>query len=212
MKKFLAIFLVLSMIFCLGACGNEKDSDNDKNEKIEEQEDDLIKIEDIDDEESEEDDDKQSNKKTIFVGYSIYEPMNYIENGELVGFDTELAKAVFSNLGYKIEFVEIDWAQKYTELESGSIDCIWNGFTSNVAEDDGTLRSEKVDFSYYYLNCVHESWNLIEYIAVGFKKGSDLTSKVNEQLEELAEDGTMAVLAQKYGLSYAVVTDFSNQK
>lgn len=212
MKKFLAIFLVLSMIFCLGACGNEKDSDNDKNEKIEEQEDDLIKIEDIDDEESEEDDDKQSNKKTIFVGYSIYEPMNYIENGELVGFDTELAKAVFSNLGYKIEFVEIDWAQKYTELESGSIDCIWNGFTSNIAEDDGTLRSEKVDFSYYYLNYVHESWNLIEYIAVGFKKGSDLTSKVNEQLEELAEDGTMAVLAQKYGLSYAVVTDFSNQK
>ena len=72
-KKFLAIFLVLSMIFCLGACGNEKDSDNDKNEKIEEQEDDLIKIEDIDDEESGEDDDKQSNKKTIFVGYSIYD-------------------------------------------------------------------------------------------------------------------------------------------
>ena len=71
MKKFLAIFLVLSMIFCLGACGNEKDSGNDKNEKIEEQEDDLIKIEDIDDEESEEDDDKQSNKKTIFVGYQF---------------------------------------------------------------------------------------------------------------------------------------------
>ena len=40
-------------------------------------------------------------EKTITVGYTIYEPMNYEENGKLVGFDTELAQRVFENLGYE---------------------------------------------------------------------------------------------------------------
>ena len=38
--------------------------------------------------------------KTVVVGYTIYEPMNYFDNdGKLIGFDTELAEAVFGNLG-----------------------------------------------------------------------------------------------------------------
>lgn len=91
-------------------------------------------------------------EETIVVGYTIYAPMNYLdENGELVGFDTELAKAVFENLGYKVVFKEIKWENKYTELDSGAIDCIWNGFTCNTADDDGVLRADKVDFSYNYM-------------------------------------------------------------
>ena len=50
------------------------------------------------------------NDKTIVVGYTIYEPMNYLDDtGELIGFDTDLAKAVFENLGYKVLFQEIVW-------------------------------------------------------------------------------------------------------
>ena len=93
-------------------------------------------------------------EKTITIGYTIYEPMNYKEGGELVGFDTELAIAVFKNLGYEEEniiFKEIKWENKYTELNSGNIDCIWNGFTANTADDDGVARSSKVDFSYNYM-------------------------------------------------------------
>ena len=90
--------------------------------------------------------------ETIVVGYTIYEPMNYFdENNKLVGYDTELAEAVFGNLGYKVLFQEIDWSSKYTDLNSGTIDCVWNGFTCNTADDDGILRSEKVDFSYNYM-------------------------------------------------------------
>ena len=91
--------------------------------------------------------------KTIVVGYTIYAPMNYFEDGsdKLVGFDTELAEAVFANLGYTVIFQKIDWNQKYTDLDSGAIDCVWNGFTCNTADDDGILRSEKVDFSYNYM-------------------------------------------------------------
>ena len=51
-----------------------------------------------------------------------------------------------------------------------------------------------------------------EFYAIGFKKDSELTAKVNKALEELAEDGTIAALAEKYGVSNTVITDFSNQK
>ena len=90
---------------------------------------------------------------TVVVGYTIYAPMNYFEDGsdKLIGFDTELAEAVFANLGYTVIFQKIDWNQKYTDLDSGAIDCVWNGFTCNTADDDGILRSEKVDFSYNYM-------------------------------------------------------------
>jgi polar amino acid transport system substrate-binding protein len=91
-------------------------------------------------------------EKSVVVGYTIYEPMNYKnDKGELVGFDTDLAKAVFEKMGYKVTFKLIDWDQKYTELNSGTIDCIWNGFTANTADDDGVARAEKVDFSYNYM-------------------------------------------------------------
>ena len=65
----------------------------------------------------------------MVIGMTIYEPMNYEENGELTGFDTEFAKAVCEKLGVEAEFVEIDWDNKFPELASKSIDCIWNGMT-----------------------------------------------------------------------------------
>ena len=66
----------------------------------------------------------------MVIGYTVYEPMNYTnENGEFVGFDTDLAKAVCAELGVEPEFVEINWDTKETELAAKSIDCIWNGLT-----------------------------------------------------------------------------------
>jgi len=238
--------------------------------------------------------------KTVVVGYTIYAPMNYYEEGsdKLVGFDTELAEAVFKNMGYKVMFQLIDWNQKYTDLNSGAIDCVWNGFTCNTAdEEDGILRSEKVDFSYNYMEnrqvivvksdseiaaaedlngkmgaaesgsagetygksfegtnikgCNYQTDCLmevnagsadfavldaqlaksycgkgdyadlkivdglssdVEFYAIGFKKGSELTAKVNEQLEALAADGTIAALAEKYDVANTAITDFSDQK
>ena len=69
------------------------------------------------------------NNGKMVIGYTIYAPMNYEENGELTGFDTEFAKAVCEKLGVEPEFVVIDWDNKFLELESKSIDCIWNGMT-----------------------------------------------------------------------------------
>ena len=95
---------------------------------------------------------KENSAKTITIGYTDYAPMNYTdENGDLVGFDTELATKMFEELGYKVRFKLIDWGNKYSELNGGTIDCIWNGFTANTSDDDGIERSKKVDFSYYYM-------------------------------------------------------------
>ncbi len=262
MKKIIAMMLALAMILCFAGCGNKEE------------------------------------QKSVVVGYTIYEPMNYEdENGKLVGFDTELAEAVFGNLGYKVIFQEIEWESKYSDLNSNTIDCVWNGFTCNTADDDGVARADKVDFSYNYMEnrqvvvvkndskikaaadlkgkfgaaesgsagetygkdfegatmkgfikqtecltevksgtadfavvdaqlaksycgkgdyenlmIVEDLSSEVEYYAIGFMKGSELTANVNAQLEKLAADGTIAKLAEKYGVSNTAITDFSDQK
>lgn len=65
----------------------------------------------------------------IVVGITDYAPMDYLEDGKWVGFDAELAQTVFTNLGYTVEFKEIDWDTKIVTLNAGNIDCIWNGMT-----------------------------------------------------------------------------------
>jgi polar amino acid transport system substrate-binding protein len=236
--------------------------------------------------------------KTIVVGYTIYEPMNFTDDeGNLIGFDTDLAKAVLEDkLGYTVIFKKIEWDQKYIELEAGTIDCIWNGFTANVTDDDGVARADKVDFSYNYmlnkqvvvtskalaesvtgfdslsgkvggvekgsagegylekltgsvkkpytsqlealkdlslgavdfvvldeqlatayvgkgsyaeLSVVTSLSGDPEYYAIGFKKGSELTEKVNKALEELAAEGVIDTIASRYNLVTAI-TDFSD--
>ena len=65
----------------------------------------------------------------IVVGITDFEPMDYKENGEWIGFDAELSELFAESLGVKVEFVEIDWDNKILELNGGSVDCIWNGMT-----------------------------------------------------------------------------------
>ena len=66
----------------------------------------------------------------LLIGYTIYEPMNYMaDDGTLTGFDTEFAEAVCEKIGVKPNFIEINWDTKFTTLDAGQIDCIWNGMT-----------------------------------------------------------------------------------
>ena len=69
--------------------------------------------------------------KVLKIGYTHYQPMNYMDEqqGMLVGFDAEFARKVCDELDYQIEFVEIIWENKVHLLQSGAIDCIWNGMT-----------------------------------------------------------------------------------
>lgn len=59
-----------------------------------------------------------------------FPPMGYRnEANEIVGYDIDLAKEVCARLGVKLVVQPIDWAAKEQELNTGKIDCIWNGFT-----------------------------------------------------------------------------------
>ena len=65
----------------------------------------------------------------LVVGYTIFAPIAYEEDGKLIGFDTELAQAVGAKLGLEVEFQIINWDTKVFELNSKAIDVIWNGMT-----------------------------------------------------------------------------------
>ena len=224
---------------------------------------------------------------TLVCGVTVFEKMNEKDaNGNWTGFESEFAIEVGKILGMEVKFQEISWEQKYNELNSGAIDCIWNGFTAN-SSDNGIKRSDLVDFSYGYMlnqQCiVVKKDNLAAYTsaadlngktacveggsageayaksvtnaanvakataqinafaevksgavdfivvdillaqnicgngnyadlaivdaieleseiyAVGFKKGSDLTEKVNAAIKTLEENGKLMEIAQKYG-------------
>ena len=257
MKKFIAMILaVLTMAACLAACQPASQGGSEA-------------------------------KKTLTCGVTVFEKMNEQDaDGNWIGFESEFAIEVGKILGMDVKFQVIDWSQKYNEVNSGAIDCIWNGFTAN-SSDNGIKRSDLVDFSYgYMLNqqcivvkkdrvaefadeaslsgktaCVeggsageayatsvtdadkvskataqinafpevksgavdfavvdillaqnicgqgdYTDLAVVEAIeleseiyAIGFKKGSDLTAKVNAAIKELEGNGKLAEIAKKYG-------------
>ena len=77
---------------------------------------------------------------TLIVGFDQdFPPMGFVgDNGEYTGFDLDLAKEVASRLGLEYKAQPVTWDSKDMELESGNIDCIWNGFTITGREDDYT--------------------------------------------------------------------------
>ncbi len=120
MKKVLALLLTAMMLVLSVACAAPAATGDDDWEYIQ-------------------------SKGTLVIGYTEYAPMNYTENGTLIGFDTEFAEAVCAKLNLKPEFVEIDWDTKELELAGKKIDCIWNGLT--VTEE----RKANMDFTTSYL-------------------------------------------------------------
>ncbi len=268
MKKKLAVLLAasLAVLMVMTGCGSngdaEKDNGGDKQQETE--------------------------KKTFTVGFDAeYPPYGYMDdNGEYTGFDLELAEAVCEMEGWELVKKPIDWNSKDMELNSGSIDCIWNGFTMNGREDDYTFSIPYVDntqvivvseasgiktledlagkvvgvqaasaalelledeegqkaladtfaslnqFADYNTAFVElqagaldalaidigvakyqiesrgegytileENLNTEEY-AVGFRKGdTELCEIINADLQKLANDGTVADLAEKYGIA-----------
>lgn len=231
--------------------------------------------------------DSSSSDKTFTVGFDAeYPPFGYMDtDGSYTGFDLELAEAVCELEGWTFVAKPIEWNSKNMELDSGSIDCIWNGFTMNGREDQYTFSTPYCDnsqvvvvkdsadintladlagkivgvqsdsaaesvltdeeqqkelgdtfanmptFGDYntafaeldagaidaiavdigvakYQLADREGFRMLEeelnseQYAVGFKLGNtELRDIVNADLEKLAEDGTIAALAEKYDIA-----------
>ena len=88
-------------------------------------------------------------RTTLTVGFDAnFPPYGYTDDsGEYVGFDLDLAAEVCARNGWELIKKPIDWDSKDMELDSGAIDCIWNGFTINGREDKYTWTEAYVDNS-----------------------------------------------------------------
>ena len=243
-------------------------------------------------------------KGTLNIGITLFAPINYEdpETGDLVGFDTEFAKAVCADLGIEPNFIVISWDAKEIELNSKSIDCIWNGMCitpereENMSISDpyllntqamvmqasreeeimadvsgytvvaeqgstgegklqGTIEDDEtvvVSAQEYFADCTYipvgsmanallevksgtadialvdsvcalgmvrpdsDYSDLVvnmdnnfgdQFYGIAFRKGSDFTAMVNESIAKLKADGTVAELAEKYGLTDALIQD-----
>ena len=88
-----------------------------------------------------------NDENTFIVGFDAeFPPYGYKDDsGNYVGFDLDLAKEVCERNNWTFKAQPIDWDAKDAELDSGSIDCIWNGFTINGRENDYTWSDAYID-------------------------------------------------------------------
>lgn len=202
MKKFItAICLMLAFTCCLSvtACGKSNKSD-------------LSYV---------------KNKGKLIVGITDYEPMDYQIEGsnEWIGFDADMAKLFAQRIGVEVEFVEISWNQKTTEIASKSIDLIWNGMT--ISDE---LKSE-IDFSVAYATNMQvavikksnqDSINSVATVkasSIAVEEGSagdtvatdtlqaSTINRVENQVQSLLEvkAGTSKVAIVDYTMAYSII-------
>ncbi len=142
MKKMIAIALCVTMILGLTACGKAAGGVAEG-----------------------------ADRKTFTVGFDAeFPPYGYLDEktGEYVGFDLDLAAEVCKRNGWELVKQPIDWDAKDMELNSGAIDCIWNGFTINGREDQYTWTIPYVDNSQVFVVAGSS----------GIKSKADLAGKV----------------------------------
>lgn len=133
----------------------------------------------------------QDGKTTFTVGFDAeYPPYGYMddETGDYTGFDLELAEAVCEIYGWKLVKTPINWDAKDTELNSGAIDCIWNGFTMNGREDDYTWSDPYVDNSQVMVVSENSGINSLSDLA-GKTVGVQAASAALDLLQSEEEGG-----------------------
>ena len=143
----------------------------------------------------------EDNGKMI-VGFTEYPPMGFKENGEVTGFDIDIAKEVAERLGVEAEFVYIDWDAKVLELNGKNIDMIWNGLT--ITAD----REKEILFSKPYFD------NRIVIISLkdaGIDKIADLSAmKVGVELQssgQAAVEGNAVFASIDELVKYTTITE-----
>lgn len=145
-------------------------------------------------------DSQQADERTTFtVGFDAeFPPYGYMdEDGNYTGFDLELAEEVCARNGWELVKQPVDWDSKDMELSSGSIDCIWNGFTMNGREDAYTWSVPYVDNSQVFVVKSDAGISSQADLAgkqVGVQKDSSALAALEEDAAELA--ATFAQLNQ----------------
>lgn len=146
-------------------------------------------------------------KGEIIIGITEVKPMNYYdENGNLVGFDTEFAKAVFDKLGVTPKFIEINWDNKYNELKAKSIDCVWNGMT--ITEEGKKVANITKAYAENAQVVVMKKANLDKYPDIASMKDLTVAVEGGSAGEKIAqkEDLANTVVSNTQALALTEVT------
>ncbi|WP_186578573.1 basic amino acid ABC transporter substrate-binding protein [Aquibacillus kalidii] len=204
MKKNLSFlyvgFLLIGMLF-LAACGTNETKDSSENNGSES-----------------EGNSESAEKKVLQVGTeATFAPFEYMEKGEIVGFDADLLKAVMKEAGLDYEFKNVGWEAMLASVQGEDLDFGVAGITIN------DKRKESYDFSVPYFQSTHvivfnEGENItsaadLEGIKVGVQTGTtgaDAAEKVlgeNNKNISKYETQALAFMALKNGDVSAVVTD-----
>lgn len=221
----------------------------------------------------------------LVVGITVFKPMDFEdENGDWIGFDADMAKAFAKSLGVDAEFRVIDWDNKVLELDSYTVDVIWNGMTltdevmaamdcsdaycnnqqivivptdkadmyktvdsvkslnfavekgsagqkqavaiganvkevvdqatalaevksgnSDAAVIDSLMAGAMVGKGTDYEDLTYTVGLNDEKYGVGFRKGSDLTEKLNQFFKDSYASGEMMKIAEKYGVQASII-------
>lgn len=152
MKKLLALLMAAGMMLSVAACGSDNGSAAAASSKSEAPAETAAETA-ADNTAASAAETGTAAGRTFTVGFDAeYPPYGYKdESGEYTGFDLELAQEVCDRNGWTLVRQPIDWDSKDMELNSGTIDCIWNGFTMTGREDDYTFSVPYVDNSIVFV-------------------------------------------------------------
>jgi polar amino acid transport system substrate-binding protein len=145
----------------------------------------------------------KKDKKVIIGLDDTFVPMGFKDkSGKITGFDVELAKAVFKEYGITAKFQAIDWSMKETELNNGTIDLIWNGYS--ITDE----RKEKVAFTDSYMKndqvlVTPKTANITSFAGMKGKKlgaqegssGYDMFTKQPKILKDIVADNDATLYA-----------------
>ena len=133
-----------------------------------------------------------SNEKVLRVATTgVSFPGSYKDsNGDLTGFDVEIARAVGKKIGYKVEFITTSFDGLFGLLQSGQVD----GYSNSKTILSAIIKQKNLDLKILDGELGQEN------IAIAFNKGKnkDLREKADKSVEELIKDGTVSKLSKKY--------------
>ena len=197
MKKILAIMLAALMCLTFAACKKNEASNDDKDNQVNVNTGDENKDAADDTEKTDSDYEYVKSKGKLVVGVTDFEPMDYRDaDGNWIGFDADMAKAFAEKLGVDVEFVEIEWDNKILELNSKTIDCVWNGMT---------LTEEALSS----MECSDAYCNNQQVVVVSADKAENYkTAEDCKDLVFAVESGSAGnEMADQYGFEYTAVKD-----
>ena len=126
-------------------------------------------------------------KGTLVVGITNFSPMDYKAEGsnEWIGFDADMAKAFAEHLGVAVEFQEITWDYKVMELDSKTIDAVWNGMTLN--DEVMAAMSTSVPYCTNYQTLIYPADKAADFEGLTSLEGLNVAVESGSAGEDAAE-------------------------